>query len=112
MKCVCDFDGTLEILPLLSNKAQSFNMVQQVLNSPELKIAKASDTHWLTHERCIKTVKASYAAIVVVLDNIHESTHDPEALELSRALSKQSAGTAMYVLDYILPQVGKPTRIL
>ena len=59
-------------------------------------------------------MKASYAAIVhvVALDNIHESTHEPEAQGLSRALSKQSTATAMYMVDYILPQVGKLSRIL
>ena len=83
-----------------SNKrAESLENVQQVLNSPELKIAKPSDTCCLAHEVC-KAVKASYAAIVhvVALANIRESTHEPEALGLSKALSKQSTATAMMCL--------------
>ena len=32
---------------------ESLKMVQQVLDLPELKIAKPSDTHWLAHERCV-----------------------------------------------------------
>ena len=55
-------------------------MVQQVLDLPELKIAKPSDMRWLAYERCVKAMKASYATIVVALDNIHESTYEPEAL--------------------------------
>ena len=73
---------------------------------PELKIAKPSDTRWLAHEKCVKAVKASYA-IVVALDNIHENTHEPEALGLSKSLSKRSTVAAMYMLDYTLPQVAK-----
>jgi len=42
-------------------------MVQQVLDIPELKIAKPSDTHWLAHEKCVKAVKVNHAAIVTAL---------------------------------------------
>ena len=60
-------------------------------------------------------MKASYAVIVAALDNIPEITHEPEALGLSRAQTKQSTATAtyvLYVLDYILPQVGKLSKML
>ena len=55
-------------------RAESLKAVQSVLDLPELKIAKPSDTRWLAHERCVTAVKANYAAIVVALDNIHENT--------------------------------------
>ena len=93
-------------------RAESLKMVQHVLDLPELKIAKPSDTRWLAHERCVKAVKASYGAIVATLNDIHENTREPEALGLSKALSKQSTVTAMYMLDYVLPQVAKLSRTL
>ena len=73
-------------------RAESLKMVQQVLHLPELRIAKPSDTRWLAHERCVKAVKASYGVIVTALNDIHQNTHEPEALGLSKALtcSKQS----------------------
>ena len=61
-------------------------------------------------------MKASYTAIVVALDNIHENTHEPEALGLSKSLSKCSTVAAMYMLDYMLdytlPQVAKLCKTL
>ena len=87
-------------------------MVQQVLDLPELKIAKPSDTRWLAHEWCVKAVKASYAAIVTALNHIHKNSHEPEALGLSKALSKQSTVAVIYMLDYVLPQVAKLSRTL
>ena len=87
-------------------------MVQQVLDLPELKIAKPSDTCWLAHERCVKAVKASYGAIVTALSDIHEITHEPEALGLCKALTKRHTAAAMYMLDYILPRVAKLSRTL
>ena len=47
--------------------AESLKEIQKVLDLPELKIVKPSDTCWLAHERCVEAVKASYSAIFLVL---------------------------------------------
>ena len=54
-----------------------------MLDLPELKVVKPSNTRWLAHERCVKAVKASYRAIVNALNNIYEKTHEPEALGIA-----------------------------
>ena len=87
-------------------------MVQLVLGLSELKIAKLSDTRWQAHERCVKAVKASYGAIVTALNDIHKNTHGPKALDLGKALTKRHTVVAVYMLDYILPQVAKLGRTL
>ena len=92
--------------------AESLKEIQKVLDLPELKIMKPLDTHWLAHERCVKTVKVSYNSIVLALEKIYETSHEPEALGLSKALSSHSTIAAMYLLDYILPQVAKLSRAL
>ena len=38
-------------------RAESLKEIQKVLDLPELKIVKPSDTRWLAHERCVKAVK-------------------------------------------------------
>ena len=73
---------------------------------------KPSDTRWLAHERCVKSVKRNYSAIVISLNNIYEVSHEPEALGLSKALCKQSTIAAIYLLDYVLPQVAKLSKTL
>ena len=62
----------------------------------------------------MKAVKASYGAIVTALNDIHQNTHEPKALGLSKALSKQStvAVIYMYMLDNVLPQVAKLSSTL
>ena len=60
----------------------------------------------------MKVVKASYRAIITAFNDIHQNTHEPEALGLSKALSKQSTVAAIYMLVYALPQVAKLSRIL
>ena len=86
-------------------QAQSLKEVQKVLDLPELKIVKPSDTRWLAHERCVKAVKTSYSAIISSLDHIYQESHEPEPLGLKKALWKKSTISAMYLLDYVLPQV-------
>ena len=86
---------------------QSLKEIQKLLGLPELKIVKPSDTRWLAHERCVNAVKASYSSIVLALENIYETSHEPEALGLSEALSSHFTIVEIYLLDYILPQVAK-----
>ena len=93
-------------------RAEHLESVQQVLDLPELKVTKASDTRWLAHERCVKAVKESYVAIVTALESFYEQTHESEALGLSKALSRKSTVTAMYLLDFVLPQVAKLSKCL
>ena len=68
-------------------RTESLKQVQCILDLPELKIIKPSDTRWLAHERCVKGVKASYAAIMAALDNIHETTHEPKHWDLAELLA-------------------------
>ena len=91
-------------------RAESLKEIQKVLDLPELKIVKTSDTRWLAHEHFVKAVKASYSSIVLALENIYETSHEPEALGLSKALSSHPTIATMYLLDYILPQVAKLSR--
>ena len=71
-------------------RAELLNEIQKVLDLPELKIGRSSDTCWIAYERCVKAVKASYSSLVLALENIYETSHEPEALGLSKALSSYS----------------------
>ena len=57
-------------------------------------------------------MKASYAAIVTALNNIHKRMDEPDALGLSKALSKKETTAAILLLDYTLPQVAKFNKTL
>ena len=91
--------------------AQSLKEVQKVLDIPELKIVKPSDTHWLAHKRCVRAVKASYSAIITFLDHIYSKSHEPEALGIKIALCKKSTIAAIYLLDYVFPSLVEPYRL-
>ena len=69
---------------------------------PELK---PFETWWLVHEHCV--IKENYCAIVIALNNIYEEIHEPQTLGISEVLSKNSTILAVFLLDYVLPQVAK-----
>ena len=69
-------------------------------------------TRWLSHEKCVFTVKKCYEAIVSALKTIYQEYHEPEALGISKNLSKPSTLFAIYLLAYILPEVSKLSRSL
>ena len=93
-------------------RAECLKEVQSVLELPEMKVIKPSDTRWLSHERCVKAVKSSYSAIVITIGQIYEMTHEPEALGIHGALCKLSTIAAIYLLDFTLPQVAKLSKAL
>ena len=101
-------DAIMEVLSLLPKTCRVIKGDSEDL--PELKIVKQSDTRWLAHKHCVKAVKASYSLIVLALGNIYETSHEPEALGLSKALSSHSTIAAMCLPDYIFPQVAKLSR--
>ena len=93
-------------------RTQSLKEIQQVLELPELKEIKPSDTRWLAHERCIKAVKASYTSLVVTFESNHQNFHEPEALGLHKSLSQFNTIAAIYLLDYVLPNITKLSKTL
>ena len=50
--------------------------------------------------------------IVIILENIYEQSHEPEALGISKALSKESTLSAIFLLDFVLPLVNKLSKCL
>ena len=104
------FDHPVEVFSLLSKMIREPE-VQRVLSLPKLKIVKPSDTRWLAHERCVKA-EANYAAIVVTLENIYEQSHEPEVLGISKARSKESTLSAIFLLDFVLALVIKLSKCL
>ena len=91
---------------------QNLKEIQKVLDIPELKIVKPSDIRWLSHEKCVSTVKKYYGAMVSALETIYQESHEPEALGISKILSKPSTLCAIYLLDYILLEVSKLCKCL
>ena len=102
----------MEIFHYSPKRCLNLKEIQKVLDISELKIVKPSDTRWLSHEKCVSTVKKYYGAIVSALETIYQESHELEALGISKILSKPSTLFVIYLLDYILPEVSKLSKSL
>ena len=49
---------------------------------------------------------------MTAFESFYELMHEPEALGLSKALSRKLTVIAMYLLDFVLPQVAKLSKCL
>jgi hypothetical protein len=58
--------------------------MQQVMESPELKILKAVDTRWLSHKAAVSALLRSLASVFVAL----QQEIDPTAVGLRKVLAQ------------------------
>ena len=58
----------------------------------------------------MKAVETVYTTIITTLENVYEHSQEPEALgDLQKLLVRRQQ--LCYFLDYILPQVTKPSKL-
>ena len=74
----------MENVPLLTK--EKLAEIQAVLDTPELKVQKSSDTRWLARERCVQAVRKSLLSLVITFQYIYNENGDAEACGLTRLL--------------------------
>ena len=87
---------------ILKKKDEALKDVQNILNLPELKVVKPSDTRWLSHERCVRAILKELPSLIITLDNLYESTGDAEAYGLSLVLSSFTGIATIFLLSAVL----------
>ena len=88
-------------------KAESLKHVQVVLNLPELKVIKPSDTRWLSHERCVCAILRVLPALITTLQSIYDECGDAEAYELTLVLRSYSGVATIVLLSAVLELLAK-----
>ena len=83
-------------------KAESLKHVQAVLNLPELKVIKPSDTRWLSPERCVRAILKELPALIITLQSIYDECGDAEAYGLALALRSYSGVATIVLLSAVL----------
>lgn len=88
-------------------KAEKLADIQAVLNAPEIKVTKPSDTRWLARERCIHAVRRTLPALVSTFETIYEDGGDAEAYGISKILRTYKFVACLYMLSDVLHVVAK-----
>ena len=65
-------------------KFSALKEMQALVNHPQLKTIKPSDTRWLVHDR--KAIRCSMRPLIDTLEHIHEDTGEPEVLGMMRTM--------------------------
>ncbi len=88
-------------------KAEKLAEIEAVLNTPEIKVTKPSDTRWLARERCVRAVRQVLPALVKTLKEIHAESGDAEVYGLSVLLCTYKFVACLYMLCDVLHTVAK-----
>ena len=55
-------------------KFSALKEMQALVNHPQLKMIKPSDTRWLAQDRSVKAIRCSMRPLIDTLEHIHEDT--------------------------------------
>ena len=95
-------DVRLEDVPILSKKFSAIKEMQALVNHPQLKMIKPSDTRWLAHDRSVKAIRCSMRPLIDTLEHIHEDTGEPEALGMLRTMKTYNFVVTLMMLSDVL----------
>ena len=90
-----------------SKKAEALKEVQPVLNMPELKVLKPTDTRWPSHKRCLRAIRKELPALITTLNQLSETSGDAEAYDLAFVLSSFSGVASVILLSKVLDLLAK-----
>ena len=93
--------------------AEKLAEIEAVLNTPEKKVTKPSDTRWLARERCVQTVRQVRPALVQTFKDKQAESSDAEAYGLSVLPCIYKFVACLYLLCDVQPNyraVFKPTN--
>ena len=86
--------------------------MQALVNHPQLKMIKPSDTRWLAHDRSVKAIRCSMRLLIDTLEHIHKDTGDPEALGMLRTMKTYKFVETLMMQSEVLPVLTCLSRAL
>ena len=109
---LCNTDVCLEDVQLLSKKFSVLKEMQALINHPQLKKIKPSDTRWLAHNRSVKAIRCSMRPLIDTLEHIHEDTGEPEGIGMLRTMKTYNFVATLMMLSDVLPVLACLSRAL
>ena len=93
-------------------KFSALKKMQTLVNHPQLKMIKPSDTRWLVHDRSMKAIRCSMRPLIDTLDHIHEDPGEPEAFGMLRTMKTYNFVVSLMMLSDVLPVLTCLSRAL
>lgn len=86
-----------------SVRMAGLKQIQQVMNSPELKMVKAVDTRWLSNKAAVSALLRCLPAVLVTL----QQQSDPTAVGLLKVMTRYNFLASLLLLDEVLSAVSR-----
>ena len=85
--------------------------LQELLETPELKLKKPLDTRWLSHDNACQTLKKPLSAVIASLEREAEERGEALAVGLSRVVQRHNFIATLYMMCDALPKVSRLSKI-
>ena len=78
-----------------------------MLNDPKLKLTKALDVRWLSHERAVENLRKCLPSVITSLEREASERHDAQALGLATFVKSYKFVATLLMLADVLPPLAK-----
>ena len=85
--------------------------IEELLQTPELKLKKPLDTCWLSHDAACQTLKKVLPAVIASLEREVEERGEALAVGLSKVVQKYNFIATLYMMCDALPKVYRLSRL-
>ena len=85
--------------------------MEELLQTPELKLKKPLDTRWLSHDAACQTLKKVLPAVIASLEREAEERGEALAVGLCKVVQKYNFIATLYMMCDALPKVSRLSRI-
>ena len=85
--------------------------IQSILGASDLRLKRASDTRWLSHDQAITAIRKSLPSIITSLQKEATERNDAQALGLSKFICTYQFVASLYMMSDILPILSHLSRL-
>ena len=85
--------------------------IEQLLQTPELKLKRAADTRWLSHDGACQTLMKVLPAVITSLEREAQERGDALARGLSKVVKGYNFIASLYMMND-LPEISRLSRLL
>ena len=85
--------------------------IQEMLNSPALKMKEAKDVRWLSHDQAVQTLRRTLPAVLTALEREGSENGEPVAIGLVRIMKCYEFVACLYLMCEVLPHLSHLSRL-
>ena len=92
-------------------RTAALKAIQDLLNSPSLKMKEAKDVRWLSHDQAVQTLRRTLPAVLTALEREGSEKEEPVAIGLFKVMKSYEFVACLHLLCEILPHLSHLSRL-